>query len=367
MKKIKVIISGGGTAGHLYPALSVGQKLKEKAPLLEVIYVGSTRKMEKRIMEKQKSQFIPLKIQGIMGKGWKIFPSLSLLPLAFIKSMMILLRIQPHLVIGAGGYSSGPVVLLASSLNIPTLIMEQNLRPGFTNRFLLPWVDKAVVAFKNSLPYFKGKGVFLGNPVREEFHNISPKKHTPPFILLIFGGSQGSHFLNKGITEALPLLKKEDMVIFHQTGEKDCQWVQKKYQQHRIKATISPYFSPMADYFQKSDLIISRAGATTIAEIIAAQKASVLVPFSEATDNHQLLNARELEKIEGAEIIQEEEFTPQLAAGKIRSFINNKHKLRKMENNLKQLNKRGKAAEQISQLCFHLMNKKKKNRSKSIG
>lgn len=364
MNAIKVIISGGGTAGHIYPALSVGQKLKEKVSMLEVIYIGSTRKIEKKIMENHQSHFIPLKIQGIKGKGLKIFPSLALLPSALIKSLMILLRFHPQLVIGAGGYSSGPIVLLASRFNIPTLIMEQNLRPGFTNRLLLPWVDKAVVAFRNSLPYFKGKGVFLGNPVREEFERLSPKKHSDPFTLLIFGGSQGSHFLNRGITETLPFLEKENLAVFHQTGEKDYGWVQNKYRQYGINATVSPYFNPMAEFFQKSDLIISRAGATTIAEIIAAQKASVLIPFAEATDNHQLQNAQELEKVNGGEIILEEEFTPERMAGKIHSFTHNKNKLMEMEQNLKQL-KTHNAAEKISQLCLHLM--KKKNGRKFIG
>jgi len=283
--------------------------------------------------------------------------SLLLLPLSFLKSFVILLRLRPGLVIGAGGYSSGPIVLLASLMKIPTLILEQNLYPGFTNRLLIPWVRQAVVSFKSSLPSFKKKGIFIGNPVREAFYNLSPKEKSEKFTVLIFGGSQGSHFLNKTLIASLPLLKKEikNLRIFHQTGKKDYEWVKKNYAQNGFKeVTVAPYFFEMADYFQKSDLIICRAGATTIAELIASQKASLLIPFSQATDNHQYFNARELEKIRGAEIILEKEFTPDIFADKIFSFLRNRDKITLMEKNLVRL-KTEKVSEKISNLCFKLM------------
>jgi UDP-N-acetylglucosamine--N-acetylmuramyl-(pentapeptide) pyrophosphoryl-undecaprenol N-acetylglucosamine transferase len=362
MKEKKVIISGGGTAGHIYPALAVGNKLKEKDPHLQLTYVGTHRELEKNIMEHHKVDFIPLKIEGLKRKGLKTVKSLFLLPFSFIKSFAILRRIKPDLVIGVGGYSSGPVVLLASWMNIPTLILEQNSRPGFTNRMLVRWVRKAVVAFKASLPYFKGKGVFIGNPVREEFFRLSPKARNEKLTILIFGGSQGSHFLNKGISASLSLLKeeKENLRIFHQTGEKDLEWVKHKYAQNEFKeVTVAPYFLDMASYFQKSDLIISRAGATTIAEFIASQKASLLIPFSKAADNHQVLNARELEKINGAEVILEEEFTPELFVQKILYFLKNTEKIDHMEKNIARI-KTEKVTEKISDLCLDLMEGERK-------
>ena len=357
MKENRIIISGGGTAGHLYPALTVGNKLIEKNPHLCLTFVGSSRELERNIMEHYKAEFIALKIEGIKGRGLKTIRSLFLLPFSFIKSLAILLRIRPGLVIGVGGYSSGPIVLLASLMKIPTLILEQNLYPGLTNRLLLRWVHKAAVSFKNSIPSFKGKGVFVGNPVREEFYMISPKKRTEHLTLLIFGGSQGSHFLNKGITTSLPLLKdkKGKLRIFHQTGKKDFDWVNKSYTQNGFKdVVVESYFYEMADYFQKSDLIISRAGATTVAELIASQKASLLIPFSQATDNHQTFNAGELAAVKGAEIILEEEFSPEKLAGKIFYFLKNKDKITQMEKNLAVL-KTENAAEKISGLCFELM------------
>ncbi len=357
MKEKKVIISGGGTAGHIYPALAVGHKLKEKESNLLLTYVGSSRSIEKEIMERHRVNFIPLKIEGIKGRGLKSIKSLLLLPFSFVKSLSILFRVKPDLVVGVGGFSSGPIVLLASWMKIPTLILEQNLHPGFTNRLLRPWIKKAVVSFRNSLPYFKGKGTYIGNPVREEFYHLPPKQRTSSLTLLIFGGSQGSHFLNKALTSTLPLLEKEkeNLIIFHQTGEKDLEWVKASYAQAGFKkAFVAAYFFDMAGYFQKSDLIISRAGATTVAELIAAGKASLLVPFSKAAENHQLFNARELERIKAAEIILEEEFSARLLADRILGFLKNKEKISRIEKNLAQLRTEN-VAEKISDLCFELM------------
>ena len=241
MKEKKVIVSGGGTAGHLYPALAVGDKLKERDSNLHLTFVGSRREVEKDIMEHHHVNFIPLKIEGIKGRGLKTVKSLLLLPFSFMKSFTILRRLKPDLVIGAGGYSSGPVVLLASLMKIPTLILEQNLYPGFTNRLLVRWVRKAVVSFKSSLPAFKGKGIFIGNPVREEFYHLSPRPRNLRFTILLFGGSQGSHFLNKGMTASLPLLKKEreNLRIFHQTGKKDMNGSKKVMSKTGLKKYMS--------------------------------------------------------------------------------------------------------------------------------
>jgi len=355
----RIIISGGGTAGHIYPALVVGQKLKEREPDCILTFVGTTRSLEQRIMAHYNANFIPLKIEGIKGKGFKIFKSLYLLPFSFLKSMVILIRIKSHLVIGVGGYSSGPIVLLASWLKIPTLIMEQNLQPGLTNRLLRRWVRKVVVSFQQSLPHFKGKGIFIGNPVREEFYTLAPKQRNNKLTLLIFGGSQGSHFLNTSMMRSLPSLKKEKdrLRIFHQTGEKDLEWVRESYVQEGFKeVTVALYFDDMANYFQKSDLIISRAGASTIAELIASQKASVLIPFSQATDNHQVLNAQELERVSGTEVITENGFSPEAFSQKILDFLEDNEKINAMEKNLAPL-KTEKVADKIADLCLELMEK----------
>jgi UDP-N-acetylglucosamine--N-acetylmuramyl-(pentapeptide) pyrophosphoryl-undecaprenol N-acetylglucosamine transferase len=225
---------------------------------------------------------------------------------------------------------------------------------------LLRWTNKAVVAFENSLGFFKGKGVFLGNPVREEFYGLRPKQRTKELTLLVFGGSQGSHVLNKVMTAALLFLKpeKESLKIFHQTGKPDFEWVKSSYVQNSFEeAVVSPYFFEMAGYFEKSDLIISRAGATTIAELIASQRAAILVPFARASEDHQAKNARELERIGGAQVILEKDLTPQLLAQKILFFSKNKQAISAMEENLKAL-KTDRPAEKIANLCFDLMKPK---------
>ncbi len=360
MREKRVIISGGGTAGHIYPALAVGKKLIQKS--FKITFIGTTRKLEQSLMEHYQADFIPLKIKGLKGKGLSAIKSILILPSSFVKSLLIIIKKKPALVIGMGGYSSGPVVLLSSLLGIPSLIMEQNLRPGLTNRLLIPFVQKAVVSFEKSLPEFKGKGELLGNPVREHFYSLKPKKRDEYLTVLIFGGSQGSHFLNTKVIQSLPLLRedKDSLRLFHQTGEKDLSWVRENYQKKNLdKAVVSDYFFDIYKYFEKSDLIVCRAGATTIAELIASQKPSILVPFSQSAENHQLLNARELERIQGAEVILEKDFTPARFSSKIRDFIENKHKLDQMEKNLKKL-KAGNPAEKIADLCVKLTEKKQK-------
>jgi len=365
MHNKKIIISGGGTAGHLYPALSVGKKLKEIDPSVKLTFTGSSRNLERKIMSHYQAEFISIKIEGIRGKGLKIIRPFILLPLSFIKSLKIIRKIKPDLVIGMGGYSSGPLVLLASLIKVPTLILEQNLHPGFTNRLLIPRVKKAAVSFENSLPYFKGKGIFLGNPVREEFYKLPFKARNNKLSLLIFGGSQGSHFLNCSIINSLPFLKKEKehLKIFHQTGNKDYEWVKKNYSKNGFfNIEVSPYFFNMANYFSKSDIIICRAGATSIAELIAAQKASLLIPFAQATDNHQFLNARELKRINSAEVMLENEVKGEKLADKIFYFIKNREKINQMEKNLSKLRTEN-SAEKIAQFCFELIEKNSRKRS----
>lgn len=357
MKERNIIICGGGTGGHLYAALAVGQKFQEKDPRLRLTYIGSSRAVEKNIMQHQDVNFIPLRIEGIRGMGLKSIQSLLLLPMAFTRSLSVLLSLRPSLVFGVGGYSSGPIVLLASLFRIPTIILEQNLYPGLTNKLLIPWVKMVIVSFENSLSYFRRKGIFIGNPVREEFYTLPPKERNRKLTLLIFGGSQGSHFLNRGIIDCLPLLKKEkkNLRIFHQTGKNDFEWVKKSYVENNFEeVVVSPFFFDMADYFKKSDLIISRAGATTVAELIASQKASLLIPFSKASDNHQVLNARELEKVEGAEVLLEEKFSPKIFAKKILFFLHEREKITRMEKNLAFM-KKNKVAEKIAALCLVLM------------
>lgn len=358
MAKVKIIICGGGTGGHLFPAIAVGQKLKSINPDIELLYAGGYRDLERKIVENHGYKFVPFRIEGLKGVGLTAkFRSLILVLGAFPKSFSLLKKFQPDLVIGAGGYSSGPLVLLASWLKIPTVILEQNSVPGFTNKLLGRWVRSVIVSFPSTLRFFSRNGILLGNPVREEFERVMPKPDREGLDLLVFGGSQGSHFLNTLIADTLPLLQpeKERLRMTHQTGNNDHDWIATKYEQTGFdRANVSAFIPDMWNAFAQADLIICRAGATSIAELVAAQKASILVPFSRATGDHQTKNALELKNIGGAEILSEEEATPERLASKIIFFLNNKGKLQEMARRLRVLKKEG-AARKIAEYCLCLI------------
>jgi UDP-N-acetylglucosamine--N-acetylmuramyl-(pentapeptide) pyrophosphoryl-undecaprenol N-acetylglucosamine transferase len=340
MKRPAVLISGGGTGGHLYPALVVGRKLLALDPGIVLTYVGTRREVEGRIMAEHGVRFIPMRIEGLKGRGLKSLRGLVLLPLAFVHSLWILARTRPSLVVGVGGYSSGPIVLLASWLRVPTIILEQNARPGFTNRLLARAVDKAVVSFASTLPAFKGKGVLLGNPVREEFTRLPQKTRGPVLDVLVFGGSQGSHILNTRIVEALPLLarSKDRLRLTHQTGPNDLEDVAAAYRANGFdEAEVAAYFPNMPVYFGRTDLVVCRAGATTLAELIAARKASILVPFAGAAEDHQSANARELAAVGAAVVVPEAEASAGTLAGRILRFLDRPDEIDAMERNIARL------------------------------
>jgi UDP-N-acetylglucosamine--N-acetylmuramyl-(pentapeptide) pyrophosphoryl-undecaprenol N-acetylglucosamine transferase len=357
MNTYTVLFSGGGTAGHLYPALTLADTLKKKSPGLYTLFVGTGRPVERKIIEKSGENYIIIHVEGLKGKGLSALKSMLLLPGALWKSSRVLKKAEPDLAVGMGGYSSGPVLLAAAWRRIPTLIMEQNLHPGFTNRLLLPWIKKAVVAFEESLPEFKGKGIFLGNPVRKAFYDLPSKSRNERLSLFVFGGSQGSHFINEKVVNSLPQLKKyqNTLRIAHQTGSNELDWVRNSYLREGFDdAEIFSFLHDMPGQFEKTDLMVCRAGATTVAELIASRKPALLIPFSRAAENHQEENARVLERAGGALVLRENNFTVEAFTGTIIDFIHHPDKLDQMEHNLSALRVQN-PAEQIADLCFQLM------------
>jgi UDP-N-acetylglucosamine--N-acetylmuramyl-(pentapeptide) pyrophosphoryl-undecaprenol N-acetylglucosamine transferase len=357
MKERRVIISGGGTGGHLYPALVLGRKLRDMDPGLALTFVGSGRGAEREIMAREAVRYVPMRIEGLKGRGRRALKAAALLPGAFLKSLALLVRLRPRLVVGVGGYSSGPIVLLAAWTAVPTLILEQNVRPGFTNRLLIRWVKKAAVAFEASLPCFRGKGVHLGNPVRPEFAALRPKARGGRLSLLVFGGSQGSRVLNRAVAAALPLLAqaKERLTIAHQTGPADLDAVRAGYAAQGFdRAEVAAFFHDMPARFGAADLVLCRAGATSCAELIAARKASILVPFAQAADDHQAANAAALQDVGGADVILESELAADRLAARILDFLARPERITDMEDRLAPL-KKDSAADDIARLCFDLM------------
>jgi UDP-N-acetylglucosamine--N-acetylmuramyl-(pentapeptide) pyrophosphoryl-undecaprenol N-acetylglucosamine transferase len=356
----RVVICGGGTGGHLFPALVLGRTLREKDPSIEVTFIGSDRAEERALMARHGVPFIALRVEGLKGRGIRSLKGLALLPFALLRSFRLLRQIKPDLVVGVGSYSSGTVVVAASRLKIPILLLEQNVIPGFTNRRLLGRARKVAVAFEASLPYLKGKGVFLGNPVRPEFAGLPRKSHDGLFDVLVFGGSQGSHFLNVAVTAALPFLSrwKDRLRIVHQTGKADLRDVRRSYTESGFpESVVEAFFDDMAERFAAADLVIARAGATTCAELIAARKASILVPFAGAADDHQRKNAEALVDVGGADIILESDGTPQRFAATLGNMIEHPERLSAMENNLASLAVDDSAGK-IATLALTLMNRR---------
>jgi UDP-N-acetylglucosamine--N-acetylmuramyl-(pentapeptide) pyrophosphoryl-undecaprenol N-acetylglucosamine transferase len=357
MRPRRAIISGGGTGGHLYPALVLGRKLREQDPRLELTFVGGGREAEREILAREDVRYVPMRIEGLIGRGRRGLCAAALLPGAFLTSLGLLARLRPRLVVGVGGYSSGPIVLLAALLAIPTLILEQNVKPGFTNRMLVRWARKAAVAFEASLPYFRGKGVHLGNPVRPEFAALRPRESDGRMSLLVFGGSQGSRVLNRAVTAALPLLagEKGRLTIVHQTGPADLAEVRAAYAAAGFGgAEIAAFLHDMPARFGATDLVLCRAGATSCAELIAARKPSILVPFAQAADDHQTANAAALRDAGGADLVPEAELSPARLAAAVLEFLARPERLALMARRLEPLRKDA-AADDIAALALALM------------
>lgn len=340
---MKVLIVAGGTGGHIYPGIAVAKEILRRDENSEVRFVGTQRGLESRIVPENgfELSFIEskgLKSVGLVGK----LKGLALLPKSFLQARKILKSFMPDVVIGAGGYVTGSVLLTASFLKIPTLAMDSNALPGFTNRQLARFVTKAALTFEEALPYFGNKGVVTGNPVRKEFFDIEPKPRGEKLNILLFGGSQGARAINLAMIDALKKLSdvKDELNITHQTGKPDFETVKKGYAENGWnEADVREYISDMVSEFEKTDLIISRAGATTCAEAAAAGKVAIMIPLPTAADDHQRKNAEALEKNGAAKMILQKDLDGESLANTIKDFINSPEKITEMEKNAKKMAK----------------------------
>src|SRR5438067_1455717 len=316
-----LMVAGGGTGGHIYPAIAIAQEFVARDPKRRVVFVGTRYGLEKTIVPKAGFPLEFISVGGLQGKGGlDLIKNLARLPIGFVQAWSVVGKHKPHVVLGVGGYSSGPVLLAARMRGIPTAIHEQNAFPGLTNR-LLARVGKAVaVAFEDAGPRMKrADAVVTGNPIRKEFFAASRVVAGAParLRLLIFGGSQGSHILNEAMMGALLFLArlKDRLDIVHQTGAKELDLVKQAYRASAFSnARVVPYLDPIVDEIASADLIVSRAGAMTIGELAAVGRAAILVPFAAATNNHQELNARVVERAGGAIVITESQLTPERLA-----------------------------------------------------
>ncbi len=352
---MKLVIAGGGTGGHIYIGVAIAKEMKKRNSLNEIVFVGTSRGMESQIVPDEGFVLECIDSAGLNRVGLRnLFRSLVLVPRSLSQSRRILKAHQPEVVVGLGGYASGPVVLTAWWLGIPTMVIEPNVVSGLTNRILASFIDCAAVVPQSS-GTFKQKAHPTGIPVREEFQRVAGRKHPSSLTILVYGGSQGSHLLNTRICAALPKLRSLSSSIrwIHQTGSGDLEMVREAYRNSGHETEVQSYLPRIYEQFSEADLIICRAGAGTIAEITVAGKASILVPFSKAADDHQTKNAKAMVQSGAACMISESELNADSLDRQLRRLLGDPEELTRMERAAKALGKPD-AAQEIGDLIDHL-------------
>jgi UDP-N-acetylglucosamine--N-acetylmuramyl-(pentapeptide) pyrophosphoryl-undecaprenol N-acetylglucosamine transferase len=334
-------MAGGGTGGHLFPGLAIAEELKERCAETEILFVGTGEGLEARVLPREGYELRTIKVRQLIGKSIKHkLWALSQIPVALIQSSWIIFRFKPNVVVGVGGYAAGPVVLTAAFLGIPTVIHEQNVHPGFTNRVLSRFVDVVAVSFPQTKDAFPNdRAVVTGNPLRRSLLDIPEEtgEAVPDGLtLLVLGGSRGARSINSAVIEALPLISswEEPVRFIHQTGEEDHERVNAAYSSSGLRAEVRPYFQDIARCYREADLVLARAGATTLAELMACGKASILVPFAHAAGQHQKANALELKRAGAVEVVLDKDLNGHLLAGMIKKLINDSESRKYMESRL---------------------------------
>jgi UDP-N-acetylglucosamine--N-acetylmuramyl-(pentapeptide) pyrophosphoryl-undecaprenol N-acetylglucosamine transferase len=327
---MRAILAGGGTGGHVIPALAIANELK-KSYGAEVLFIGTARGMENRLVPAAE---YPLKLVrvgalknvGLMTRAKTAFD----LPRAIWDASRILNEFVPDVVIGVGGYASGPAMLAAVVKHIPTLAFEPNVVPGFANRVVARFVSGAAVHFEETAKYFRHAEV-TGVPVRHAFFEIPPKTGGEP-TLLVFGGSQGAHAINEAMKRCLPALRRQapGIHIIHQTGERDYNDVRAAYQSSGVSAEVFKFIEDMPAAFARADLTVCRSGASTVAEIAAAGKPAIFVPFPHAADDHQTVNAMALQRAGAAVLVEESKLEGVWLAETIAALLQDLRRLRQM-------------------------------------
>lgn len=362
---MKIAISGGGTGGHIYPALSFIREVKKLHPDCEVLYIGTKEGLESKIVPRENIPFQTIHITGFKRK--LSFENIKTVA-RFIKgvrdSKKILKQFNPDLVIGTGGYVCGPVVFAAYKLKIPTIIHEQNSIPGLTNKFLSKYVDKVAISFPESATFFpKEKVVLTGNPrgsevlgkngiLGKESVGLDKEKHS----VLIFGGSRGARPINEAVLEMLPSIKNRDYQILYITGEVHYEQVMKEVEKLGTipNVKIFPFLHNMPDVLSGMDLVVARAGATTIAELTSLGVPSILIPSPYVTNNHQEKNARALVEKNAAKMLLEKHLSGATLLKEIDSIINHSEKLQEMKEASRKLGIQD-AGERLYKLSVSLM------------
>ena len=362
-RALRVVMAGGGTGGHLFPGLAIAQEFMTRNERNTVLFISTGNPLERSVLNETDFRLETIPAEGIKGRGlWNQAKSALKIPRGIVESFRILKGYQPDLTVGLGSYSAGPVVVSAWLMRTKIVLHEQNILPGITNRILARFADRIYVSFDDTTKRFDPQKIRLtGNPVRKELLNhhhangndaaVDPTS----FCVLIIGGSQGAHRINMAVVEALGYLaQKEKLYFIHQTGAADEQTVKAAYQRLGIAARVQSFFRHMAPLYKQADLIICRAGATTVAEVTALGKAVVFIPFPFAADNHQALNADTLARDGAAEMILEKDLNARDLAQKIEYYASHPQALEAMAAKAGQLGHPA-AAKAIVDDCYKII------------
>jgi UDP-N-acetylglucosamine--N-acetylmuramyl-(pentapeptide) pyrophosphoryl-undecaprenol N-acetylglucosamine transferase len=363
--KVRVMIAGGGTGGHLFPGIALAEEFLKRNRDCRILFVGTEKGLEAKILDKLGYALRTIDVAGIKGKGpVRTMQALLRIPKSLVQSVRIVRRFAPDLVIGVGGYASGPAVMAAHWMGVKTVLAEQNALPGLTNRILGRFVDRVFLSFPETGKWFRKEKVSVtGNPIRTRFLREETPRSRPKdlFTVLVFGGSQGAHTINRAVAAALDHLEpmRDRLKIIHQTGQGDLEEIRKAYRDKGMNAEALPFIMDMVSAYQAADLVICRAGATSIAEITAMGKAAVLIPFPHAVEDHQTRNAEVLARAGAAEMIPESELSGRRLADAVRAYDEHPERVRLMEQRSAGLGNAG-AAAGIVDACLDLVNAKNK-------
>ncbi len=329
-KRIRIIIAGGGTGGHLFPGIAVGNELKKRCPDSDILFVTAGREIESQILDKAGFRQESLNVEGIKGKGiLKSLVSVFKLPVSLFQSIGIIKRFSPDIILGVGGYSSGPLCLSGKLMRVPVVIHEQNSYPGLTNRILSRVVDRIFISFEESREHFPaGKFYMTGNPVRDAFTKGArpPARQRDLFRIFVTGGSQGAVAVNSVFIEALSIMKEKGLRpgVTHHAGQFDYERVVKEYNQRGLEGEVSAFIDNMPEAYESADIFIGRAGAGTVFELAAMGRPAILIPLPTSANNHQVSNAMALVKIGGAEMMMQDELDGEKLAERLIEFMNNR-------------------------------------------
>ncbi|MCS7079528.1 MAG: undecaprenyldiphospho-muramoylpentapeptide beta-N-acetylglucosaminyltransferase [Chloracidobacterium sp.] len=327
-------MAAGGTGGHIFPGIAIARAFVRRDPTTEVHFVGTERGLEKKLVPEAGFQLTLIPAGALNNVSWgRRLQTLGTMPSGLWKAWRLVRSFKPDIAVGVGGYASGPAMLAAIVHGVPTLAVEVNVLPGLTNRLLAPFVTGAAVSYRETAVYFGAKAVLTGTPVRVEFEQIPPKpSDAPRGRVLVFGGSQGAQAINRAMADAAPhLAVRPGLSIVHQTGERDVELVRAAYAAAGLQAEVLPFIHHMAEAMAAADVLVCRAGAATIAEIAAAGRAAIFIPFPQAADDHQRKNAEAFAQAGAGEVILQADLTGAKLAQTILNLLDDPKRLARME------------------------------------